>query len=298
MYAHLNRPRSLSPVLLALLLALSSVGLVAASPADAPASFDARSVYVHAPADLATRTKPLQVVVALHGMGGEGKGFCQGLLSAADRNGWVVVAPTFGYRNWKDPATVAEDDVALTRQLAAFVDGLPAQLGAPVEEKVVLLGFSRGAQLAHRFALAYPEKTRAVAAMSAGTYTVPFKRMLGADQSFPFGTADLSSRLGRKIDDRKVAAIDFWVAVGGDDNVVADVPRQWDSLLGKTRLQRAQAFTQMMNSAGAPTELTVFKNVGHVMSADMVRGATSFVERVTRPRPKERFFGAAGVYAF
>ena len=298
MYVHLIRPRSLAPALLALLLALASVGLVAAAPSEAPASFDARSVYVHAPADAASREKPLQVVVALHGMGGEGQGFCQGFLSAAERNGWVVVAPTFKYRNWKDPATVAEDDVALTRELVRFVDQLPTQLGARVEEKIVLLGFSRGAQLAHRFALAYPERTRAVAAMSAGTYTVPFKRMLGAEQQFPFGTFDLATRLDRKIDEGKIASVNFWVAVGADDNLVDDVPRQWDPLLGKTRLQRAQAFTTALASAGAPAELTVYKNVGHLMSADMVRGATGFVERITAPRPKERFFGAAGIVAY
>jgi predicted esterase len=297
MCVHLVRPRSLALVLLALLLALASVGLVAAAPTEAPASFDAPSVYVHAPSDLAWRTKPLQVVVALHGMGGEGQGFCQGFLSAAERNGWVVVAPTFKYRNWRDPATVAEDDVALTQQLARFVDQLPAQLGAPVEDKIVLLGFSRGAQLAHRFALAYPERTRAVAAMSAGTYTVPFKRMLGADQRFPFGTSDLAARLDRKIDEGKIASVDFWVAVGADDNAVDDVPRQWDPLLGRTRLQRAQAFTDALISAGAPAELTVYKNLGHQMSAEMIRGATGFVERTTAPRPKERFFGAAAEVA-
>jgi len=294
MAPHVIRPRSLVPMLSALLLVFASVGF---AQAEAPASFDARAVYVKAPSDVAGRTRPLQVVVALHGMGGEGEGFCQGFLGAAARNGWVVVAPTFKYRNWKDPATVAEDDVALTQELARFIDGLTTRLGAPVEEKVVLLGFSRGAQLAHRFALAYPERTRAVAAMSAGTYTVPFKRMLGADQRFPFGTADLASRLGRTIVG-DLSSIDFWVAVGADDTYAEDVPRQWDLLLGRTRVQRAQAFTTAMTSAGAPTELAVYKNVGHAMSAEMIKGATGFIERTTAPRPKENFFGRYGTFAF
>lgn len=72
-----------------------------AGATDAPASFDARAVYVFTPSRPSER--PLQVVFALHGMGGEGKGFCQGFLNAAERNGWVIVAPTFSYRNWKDP---------------------------------------------------------------------------------------------------------------------------------------------------------------------------------------------------
>src|SRR5688572_16585968 len=129
---------------------------VPAASADAPASFDARGAYVFAP----KRTdRPLQVVFALHGMGGEGKGFCQMLLAAAERNGWLVVAPTFAYRNWRDPRTVADDDVALIRSLAELLDALPERVGRPVSSDAVLVGFSRGAQLAHRFAMRSEEHT-------------------------------------------------------------------------------------------------------------------------------------------
>ena len=111
-------PTSLRSLVAALLLLCLSVPLAhAAAPADAPASFDRGSVYIYAPSNAARISQPLQVVFALHGMGGEGKGFCQGLLGAADRQGWIVVAPTFSYRNWRDPAVVAADDIALTRGL-------------------------------------------------------------------------------------------------------------------------------------------------------------------------------------
>ena len=262
--------------------------LLSALPAfaDAPASFDASDAYVHMPPNAGARG-PLQVVVALHGMGGEGKGFCQSFLSAAERNGWVVVAPTFKYRNWKDPATVAEDDVALTRDLAELLDGLPARLGVETRRRAVLVGFSRGAQLAHRFAFAYPERTRAVAAMSAGTYTLPgAEEPLGADDRtqplrFPFGTADLEARLGRDVDERAIPKVPFWIAVGANDDRAEDVPRQWDNLLGKTRVQRAQSFARRLTELGAPVTLTVFPNVGHAMAPEMSRGATAFLEQAS-----------------
>jgi pimeloyl-ACP methyl ester carboxylesterase len=286
----------------ALLIGLVLIASAPGAAADAPASFDPGAVYVHAPPDLHARAEPVQVVVALHGMGGEGRGFCQSFLAAADRNGWVVVAPTFAYRNWKDPATVAEDDVALTRQLVQYLDRLPDRIGHRTNGAAVLVGFSRGAQLAHRFAFLYPERTRAVAAMSAGTYTLPTGRRSGVETSdrlvFPFGTADLAARAGRTVEIDRLASVRFWVAVGADDNRAEDVPRQWDALLGKTRLQRAESFAGALESQGAPTELVVYKGLGHTMSAEMVRGATGFVERVAGRRPRERPFGRPGLFAY
>jgi predicted esterase len=265
--------------LLAALLLLPALPVAYAAPNDAPASFDSSGVFIYTPTNAATLGRPLQVVFALHGMGGEGRGFCQSFLNAAERNGWIIVAPTFSYRNWKDPATVADDDVALTRDLANLLDTLPARTGLPTSKRAILLGFSRGAQLAHRFALAYPERTRAIAAMSAGSYTVPSSvDAAGASLAFPFGTADLGKRLNRSIDGRAVSKVDFWIAVGGDDTNVDDVPRQWDTLLGKTRVQRAGRFAQQMADLGARTQFDVFPGVGHAMSPDMVRGATTFME--------------------
>jgi predicted esterase len=276
-------------VLLGLVLALLCTFATSAHAAlhEAPASFDAAKVYVYVPASLRDRPGTAQVVFALHGMGGEGKGFSQGLVGAAEQNGWVLVAPTFRYRNWRDPATVAADDLALARDLVALLDGLPERIGRPVERRAIALGFSRGAQLAHRFALTYPERTRAVAAMSAGSYTVPGPVDPGDGHllPFPFGTADLAMRSGQPIDDDAVDRIPFWIAVGGDDDNAADVPRQWDALLGKTRLDRARSFVRLLEAAGGRASATVFPHTGHAMTPEMVRAAVDFLRaETTAPR--------------
>ena len=44
--------------------------------------------------------------------------------------------------------------------------------------KILLTGYSRGAQFAHRFALAFPEQVEAVAALASGTWTTPEGRFL------------------------------------------------------------------------------------------------------------------------
>jgi pimeloyl-ACP methyl ester carboxylesterase len=273
---------------LALLCALAPTVDAAPSdaPADAPASFDAASAYVYAPKSALESSRPVQVVFALHGMGGEGQGFCQGLLGAADRNGWVVVAPTFSYRNWKDPATVAADDVALTRGLVDLLDALPDRIGRPVDSKAVVFGFSRGAQLAHRFAETYPDRTRAAVVMSAGSYTVPSPiDERGAPLSFPFGTADLAARSGHPVDPKALVSVPFWVAVGGSDTNPGDVPRQWDGLFGTTRVERAGSFVRLLKAVGTTATLNVFPNTGHEMTPDMVRAAVEFLRQATAPAP-------------
>jgi poly(3-hydroxybutyrate) depolymerase len=282
-----NRPFQRGVMLLAWLALL--VGLLgpAAAYAEPAASFDQAAAYVYVPPGALERSEPLQVVFALHGMGDEGKRFCQGFLNSAERNGWVVVAPTFKYRNWKDPTTVAEDDVALMAQLTQMLDVMGDRIGHPVRKRAMLLGFSRGAQLAHRYALTYPERTRAVAAVSAGTYTFPGKVFAAPEGprtlTFPFGIADLESRSGRTIDAKLLGAVPFWIAVGGADSNAEDVPRQWDSIFGNTRVLRAQSFGRALMAAGIPASVNVFPGVGHGMAPEMLRGAATFMAQVTDP---------------
>jgi predicted esterase len=277
-------PATLFALVLALLCALAPGAQ--AAPADAPASptasFDPSAAFVHVPASVRESSRPVQVVFAFHGMGGEGAGFAQAIVGEADRAGWVVVAPTFSYGNWRDPAAVANDDIALTRALVEMLDRLPERLGRPVEPRAIVLGFSRGAQLAHRFAETYPDRTRAAIVCSAGTYTVPAASdARGTPLPFPFGTADLVARSGHPVEAGALAAVQFWVAVGARDNNPADVPRQWDALVGTNRVERAGTFVRLLKSAGVTASLTVFPNTGHELSAEMVRGAAAFLRQAT-----------------
>jgi pimeloyl-ACP methyl ester carboxylesterase len=141
-----------------------------------------------------------------------------------------------------------------------------------------VLGFSRGAQLAHRFAETYPDRTLAAVVMSAGSYTVPsLVDGQGTPLPFPFGMADLSERSGHPVDTGALAAVPFWVAVGGDDTNPGDVPRQWDALFGKTRVERARSFVRLLKAGGATASLNVFAHTGHEASADMFAGAVKFL---------------------
>jgi pimeloyl-ACP methyl ester carboxylesterase len=241
-----------------------------------------RSVYLRPPQG-AVVEQPLQVLVALHGIGGNGEAFARELQEQADRNHWLLVAPTFQYAgDWGDPAEIALEDPALLRWLAEFINQLPEWAGMPVRSRVLLLGHSRGAQLAHRFALFYPDRVLAVAALSAGTYTLPFtKGPFGQPLTFPFGVGDLPSFVGRPFSRAQVETVQFWLSVGSEDDDPDDVPDAWDPYIGTTRVQRARAFQKTMRSLGARSHLLVYRGAHHELTADMWSGACAFLRGVT-----------------
>jgi pimeloyl-ACP methyl ester carboxylesterase len=280
-------PRTLGRLCLAL-LALTAAMLwtigtpVTADLADAPpdplASTPIRSVFLRIPQRSAPSQSPLQVLVVLHGMGGNGPDFARDLFDQADRNGWLIVAPTIDYGDWTNPSVVAEEDPLLIQTLNDYLDSLPSIVGTPVRHLVLLLGHSRGAQLAHRFAEFRPDRVLAVAALSAGTYTLPTTAGTGGNLNFPFGVQDLDHYAGHAFDPQRFDGVAFWVGVGGQDSNPGDVPRQWDSIEGATRVQRARAFEAAARQLGASVELHIFGNARHELTAEMRSAACDFLK--------------------
>jgi|SRR5579859_6203264 len=232
---------------------------------------EVRNVYVRPP--LARPDgQPLQVLIVLHGMGGNGPDFANALTSRADAHGWLIIAPTINYGDWTDPTQISHEDPSLIAWLSDYVRNLSARTGYAVQPRVLLFGHSRGAQLALRFTEIHPEEIAGVAAVSAGTYTLPFAldAQTGDALQFPFGVADLArTDGGQAFDSRSFESVPIWIGVGGADNNDADVPDAWDAYIGPDRLDRAQAFTQALQSLGANVALTVFPNTDHTLTDDM-----------------------------
>jgi pimeloyl-ACP methyl ester carboxylesterase len=255
-----------------------------APPAQAPVANAAElrvgppGMYVKVPRDLPAG-KPAQVLVVLHGMGGNGEQFASHLARDAERNHWVLVAPTIAYGDWTDPAQIAREDPRLIRWLADYLDHLQEFVGVPVMPRVLLLGHSRGAQLAHRFALFEPRRVLAVAALAAGTYTLPLDRTAtGAMISFPFGIGDLNTVAGHDFSRiQLVEDTEFWLGVGTEDNTPGDLPRAWDPFLGTTRVQRARVFHEALRGLGARSVLVAFRGERHGLSPAMASSACSFL---------------------
>jgi pimeloyl-ACP methyl ester carboxylesterase len=242
-----------------------------------------RSVYVRGPNGGAEPGQPLQVMLALHGMGGNGADFSRDLAEQADRYGWLLVAPTIDYGDWTSASVVAREEPLLIRTLLAYIDQLPQAIGAPVQPLVLVFGHSRGAQLAHRLAEFRPDRVLAVAALSAGTYTLPDIDDAQGGLTFPYGLNDLALYAGHPFDATRFDSVQFWVGVGGQDTNTADVPHQWDTFEGNTRLQRAQAFEAAMQQMGANSILRIFGDARHDLTSEMRQEACTFLGRATPP---------------
>lgn len=242
------------------------------------------SVYVHAPPQPSDGT-PARVLVILHGMGGNGPDLSAPWLAAADERGWIIVAPTFKYGDWHDPDVIRSEDKRLSEELAGILTELPFTVDRPVADKALVFGFSRGAQLAHRFALLNPERIQAVAALAAGSYTLPDTEMWINNKSqklnFPFGVADLDRLVGHGCNERALTRVHFWIGVGLNDSRVDDVPRAWDPYLGKTRVLRARSFTRALERHHVPVTLNEFPGADHEFNPTIRASALRYFDAET-----------------
>lgn len=282
-------------ILLSLWAITSSAGI--ATAATSPAyTIKEPGIFIYVPSN-AQQLQPVQVLVAMHGMNGDGANFCQNLLATAERNGWIVVAPTFRYQDYKNADLVLQDDTRLLPLLKGTLDSLPGRTGLVTRDRVLLYGHSRGGQAVHRFATYYPERVLGVAAIAAGSYTLPLKTMMvnGRSQSLamPYGVANMRAHLGHDFNHEAFKRIPFLVQVGGQDSNPDDVPRAWDPYLGRNRIDRAQAYTKTLQNIGVPASLAIYPNTGHGVSPQMHAEALAFLESVTTQGTARYGFGPA-----
>jgi predicted esterase len=231
----------------------------------------------------ATPGQPLTVLLALHGMGGNGPEFARLVAARATQQNWLLVAPTIDYRDWRDPEVVRRDGLDLLPALKSLIDDLPAATGLSIRRRVLVYGFSRGGQTAHRFALFYPRSTRAVVAMATGAYTLPTTEAPigpgGIPLNFPFGLADLSRFGCPPFDPDGLRQVDFWLGVGGRDQLGLGLSRQWDPYIGTSRIERAESFAEAVAELGGRSELAVFATAAHEVTPEMNGQALAFLER-------------------
>jgi pimeloyl-ACP methyl ester carboxylesterase len=220
-------------------------------------------------------SRPVPVLLALHGYSSSGEAIAGRLRTCADQYGWLLVAPSMAYRDYFDPDQLRLDAQENLPAVHVILDKVRAAVsGFVVQPRLIVYGFSRGAQMAERFALLYPHEVAAVAALSAGSYTLPTSEDFQHHPlRFPFGVADLNQIGGAQFDWIAFSQIPFWVGVGAEDANPADTSRPWDTYEGRTRVDRARTLVGGLPSA----QLHIFSAAGHEETASMRASACAFL---------------------
>ena len=210
------------------------------------------------------------LVVVLPGLGGAGRDLAEQFVGVAEDERWLLLAPSPSY----DPVDANESllaaDLRVDNELVTLVGEVMAGSSLHVAPLIDLVGFSRGAQSAHRFTLRHPERVAALASFSAGTYTMPTSA-----QPYPLGMGgfDTWNHL-RTFDAASLRGVRVLVGVGTADANPADVARAWDSVGGTSRLERATRFAAALEQLQVPARLQTYAGVGHsfvpAMRADAI----------------------------
>jgi predicted esterase len=257
-----------------------------ASPTSAPVApepphpYESLEIYIHIPPD-AAKYQPLRVLFVLHGMGGRGPAFSSSLVAVAEKYHWLLIGPTLPYTDYMNTTTLLSEDIRFTGMLADMMNSLPKKLGLKLRQHALVYGFSRGAQLAHRFGIFYPERVESVAAISAGSFTLPSANKGNGTGStslnMPYGISDLELYLGHVLNAAELKKVSFLIEVGENDTEPNDVPRQFDPYVGKTRVDRARAFENELEKDGINAKLIIFPDTAHQLTNDMVTTAMQFL---------------------
>ena len=216
-------------------------------------------------------TAPVTLVLVLPGLGGAGRLLAEEFVLAAEEHRWLLLAPSPDY----DPTekeTLAEADARIDQSLVDLADQVVARSPFHIATIIDVVGFSRGAQTAHRFALRHPERVAGLASFSAGTYTMPT-----SSQPYPLGMGyfDLYNHQ-RPFDIAALRHVSVLVGVGTADANPADVVRDWDAVGGTTRLERGTRFAQALRELSVPSRLQLYPGVGHTFTSAMRADAVAW----------------------
>ncbi len=199
----------------------------------------------------------LPPLLALHGISRDAGTMAKAFAPHCARHGRVLITPRFSRRDWPRFQRIgaARPDLALL----ALLDHLQ-ELGLADTRRVVLFGYSGGAQLAHRFAMLYPQRLTSLHVAAAGWYCLPDKSL-----AFPMGLAEAKARMTPDVPTLAHGQLhDFLrlkhrIYVGSEDRTRDPALRQnpvLDAGQGRHRLARAHRFAQVLSRAAQARGIT------------------------------------------
>lgn len=209
------------------------------------------------------------VIVAVHGISRNAAEHLAKLRPIAEEIGAVIIAPYFSrehyprYQLLADPKTGTRSDLALID----IMNDIFQHFGMPIA-KFYLVGFSGGAQFAHRFALYHSNWVRHCISCSAGWYTYP-----NFNESYPLGIKHASGPDKLSVH-HEWSKVKHDVIVGSNDTLVEPSLNMTKPVIvtqGVGRRERAHRWVKAMNEARRQNKnqaafLTEIDGLGHDFS--------------------------------
>ena len=214
------------------------------------------------------------VVVSVHGILRNATHQANRLTQMCEERGALLVVPIFDddehpdYQRLGRQGRGIRSDLALNRCL----EEVAVLTGADVSQNI-LIGFSGGAQLVHRYAMVHPHRVVRAIVVAAGWYTFP-----DPSERYPFGIRPARSLQGVNFNPEQFLRVPINVLVGLDD-VGSTNLRSTDRVnaqQGTTRLERARRWVSAMRRAAWAFGLEPLLTLTEVEGVD--HSFTSFCE--------------------
>ncbi len=218
-----------------------------------------------------------KIFVTVHGISRNADEHARLFAPFAEKHGVVVIAPYFPVDRFSDYQRLGRAGKSERADLALhkIVDEVATLTGAQAQ-KVYMFGYSGGAQFAHRYMFAYPERVARVALGASGWYTFP-----DANIKYPHGIQASPSLPQVQFDASRLLTIPACVLVGENDRQRSGLfnksPRI-DLQQGETRLERGArwvaAMTRQSRALGLETsyEFHTLPRTAHSFARSMRRG--------------------------
>lgn len=222
-------------------------------------------------------------LVLVHGNDRAAGRLFRAFMPLATRLGVALLAPRFSRRSYPRYQTLAgtADELAAANALIGVLAHAQTRLRWPGGQ-VDLLGFSGGAQFAHRFALCAPERVRRLVCVSAGWYT-----RIQSERAFPQGIAAPGFDSQIRIETEAFLRLPMLLLVG-DCDTRSDASLRTSAWLTRTqgahRLERACRWTEHLHARAAALGISAdirlqrLPDTGHSLVEAVVAGG--LVERV------------------
>lgn len=184
-----------------------------------------------------------KIFVTIHGISRNAREHARKFARFAEASGVVLIAPYFPTDQFPDYQRLGCKGKRADRALNEIVLEAVRLTGANAQ-KIYLFGYSGGAQFAHRYMFAYPDRVARVVLGAPGWYTFPDRAL-----KFPRGIRNTHRLLQLHFNPAEFLRIPVSVLVGGKDDQRDDELNKSpkiDRLQGKTRIERGQRWIDAM----------------------------------------------------